>query len=212
MSMSDVPRCQHVKVNGTQCGSPALRRKRFCYFHDSYRQTQARLMAAQSEEVCLSNLPLLEDANSVQVAVMHVIQLLGSGKLDTRVAGLMLFALQTASANLKHVNFEAEKVTDVVIDQDTLGQTCINGPQWFDRDFDENAGENEETAAATKQEDLPREPAKRRKKPDPMQEPPQVSDCITKLLMERFGLASANGEQSGKSEADELEETRMSQN
>jgi hypothetical protein len=214
MSMSDVPRCQHVKVNGTQCGSPALRRKRFCYFHDNYRQTQARLMAAQSE-VCLSNLPLLEDANSVQVAVMHVIHLLGSGKLDTKVAGLMLFGLQTASANLKRVSFEAEKVTDVVIDQDTLGQTCINGPQWFDRDFEENAGEKEEAAAAgneAAEEDLPREPAKLRKKPDPLQDSPHVSDCITKLLMERFGLASANGEHAGKAEADELTETRMSQN
>ena len=144
MSMSDVPRCQHVKVNGTQCGSPALRRKRFCYFHDNYRQTQARLKASQSEEVCLSNLPLLEDANSVQIAVMHVIHLLGSGKLDTKVAGLMLFGLQTASANLKRVNFEAEKATDVVIDEDTLNLTCINGPQWFDRDFEEDAPEKEE--------------------------------------------------------------------
>jgi len=214
MSMSDVPRCQHVKVNGTQCGSPALRRKRFCYFHESYRQTQARLMAAQSEEVCLSNLPLLEDANSVQVAVMHVIHLLGSGKLDTRVAGLMLFGLQTASANLKRVNFEAEKVTDVVIDQDTLGQTCINGPQWFDRDFEETAAENEETAAARNEaeEDLPREPAKPRKKPDPLRDAPKVSDCITKLLRERFGLPSPNGEHADKAEADELEETRMNQN
>jgi hypothetical protein len=34
MSLEDVPRCQHVKVNGTQCGSPALRRRRHCYFHD----------------------------------------------------------------------------------------------------------------------------------------------------------------------------------
>jgi hypothetical protein len=210
MSMSDVPRCQHVKVNGTQCGSPALRRKRFCYFHDSYRQTQARLMAAQSE-VCMSNLPLLEDANSVQVAVMHVIQLLVSGKLDTKVAGLVLFGLQTASANLKRVSFEVEKVTDVVIDQDTLGQTCINGPQWFDRDFEEAAGEKEEAVAAAKQEDLPREPAKPRKKPDPLQDSSQVSDCI-RQLMERVVLASANEEHAGKVEADELAETRMSQN
>jgi hypothetical protein len=32
--MSDFPsRCQHIKVNGTQCGSPALRRHKFCFFH-----------------------------------------------------------------------------------------------------------------------------------------------------------------------------------
>ncbi len=144
--MNDVPRCQHVKVNGTQCGSPALRRKRFCYFHDNYRQTQARLLEGESM-VLLGNLPLLEDANSVQVAVMQVIHLLASGKMDVKVAGLTLYALQTAAINLKRVNFEAEKVTDIVIDQDALDLTCINGPQWFDRDFHETA---ETTSGETK--------------------------------------------------------------
>jgi len=191
MSMSDVPRCQHVKVNGTQCGSPALRRKRFCYFHDNYRQTQARLMAAQSE-VCLSNLPLLEDANSVQVAVMHVIHLLGSGKLGTKVAGLMLFGLQTASANLKRVNFEA-------------GRGRSSSASFL-------AAAVSSFSAAVSSKSRSNQPAKLRKKPDPLQDSPNVSDCITKLLMERFGLGSANGEHAGKAEADELEKTRMSQN
>jgi hypothetical protein len=152
MGMNDVPRCQHVKVNGTQCGSPALRRKRFCYFHDSYRLTQARLLEDESK-VLLCNLPLLEDANSIQIAVMQVIHLLGSGKMDTKVAGLVLYALQTAAVNMKRVNFEAEKVTDVVIDQDTLDLTCINGPQWFERDFadkvEEEAGKDGAVAAGS---------------------------------------------------------------
>jgi hypothetical protein len=28
-----VARCRHIKVNGTQCGSPALRAEKYCYFH-----------------------------------------------------------------------------------------------------------------------------------------------------------------------------------
>jgi hypothetical protein len=28
-----VARCQHIKINGTQCGSPALRREIYCFFH-----------------------------------------------------------------------------------------------------------------------------------------------------------------------------------
>src|SRR6266849_22551 len=111
MSINNVPRFQHVKVNGTQCGSPALRRRRFCYFHENYRLTQARLLADESN-VRICNFPLLEDANSIQVAVMQVIHLLGSGKVDTKVAGLMLYALQTASANMKRVSFETENATD----------------------------------------------------------------------------------------------------
>jgi hypothetical protein len=80
-------------------------------------------------------LPLLEDANAVQIALMRVIQWLGSGQMEPRIAGLMLYALQTASCNLKNVNFEAAKPTDVVIDRGTMDQTCINGPQWFPSDF-----------------------------------------------------------------------------
>jgi hypothetical protein len=152
MGMSEVPRCQHIKVNGVQCGSPALRRKRFCYFHDNYRATQARLMEDKSE-VRICNFPLLEDANSVQVAVMHVIHLLGSGKMDTKMAGLILYALQTASANMKQISFEVGQPTDVVIDQDTLEQTCINGPQWFESDFEEPSEKG--AAPSAKREQLP---------------------------------------------------------
>jgi hypothetical protein len=208
MSMNDVPRCQHVKVNGTQCGSPALRRKRFCYFHDNYRQTQARLLEGESK-VLLGNLPLLEDANSIQVAVMQVIHLLASGKMDTKVAGLTLYALQTAAFNLKRVNFEAEKVTDVVIDQDKLDLTCIHSPQWFDRDFQENAektsteesGKKTEAAvdpkSATKnknEEPQAGDRATMRKKPDPADDNSDHGDRLAETLLRRLGVPTGIGE------------------
>lgn len=209
MGMNDVPRCQHVKVNGTQCGSPALRRKRFCYFHENYRQTQARLLEDGSK-ISIGNFPLLEDANSVQVAVMHVIHLLGSGKMDTKVAGLMLYALQTATINLKNVSFEAEKVTDVVIDEEALDLTCINGPQWFDRDFHETgettsgettSGEKTEASADAKcaTKDKNEEPqaadrAKLRKKPDPADDNSDPRYRLAETLLRRLGLPTENGE------------------
>ena len=140
MALDDVPRCQHVKMNGTQCGSPALRRKRHCFFHERIRREQARIAADRSAQRAF-DLPLLEDANSVQVALMKVIQMLGSGTLDHKTAGLMLYALQTASNNLRNVDFEADDVTDVVIDRDTVAATCIDGPQWFEEDFE--CGEEE---------------------------------------------------------------------
>ncbi|HEX3821527.1 MAG TPA: hypothetical protein VHW45_14430 [Candidatus Sulfotelmatobacter sp.] len=87
------------------------------------------------------DLPLLEDANAVQMALMKVIQMLGSGEMDHKTAGLMLYALQTASINLRNTEFEVDDVTDVVIDRDTVPATCINGQQWFEEDF---AGETEE--------------------------------------------------------------------
>jgi hypothetical protein len=170
MSLEDVPRCQHVKVNGVQCGSPALRRRRRCYFH--HRMLEGRKQFAA--ESCIKPRPmfsmcLLEDANSVQVALMQVLNLLGSGQMDPKTAGLMLYGLQTASANLRHVKFEAEKATDVVIDRNTVNQTCINGPQWFARDFADQAEdqaedqaqeeEAEKPAAAASSGPVPAEPA-----------------------------------------------------
>jgi len=155
MSLEDVPRCQHVKVNGTQCGSPALRRRRRCYFH--HRMLDGRKQFAA--ESCIKPRPmfsmcLLEDANSVQVALMQVLTLLGSGQMDHKTAGLMLYGLQTASGNLRHVKFEAEKPTDVVVDRNTVDQTCINGPQWFARDFaiQEDDQEQEEDQAREQEE------------------------------------------------------------
>jgi hypothetical protein len=97
----------------------------------------------------LFSMCLLEDANSVQVALMQVLQLLGSGQMDHRTAGLMLYGLQTASINLRNTEFEAEEATDVVIDRDDVHRTSINGPQWFEEDFDE---EEEEEAEAEMEE------------------------------------------------------------
>jgi hypothetical protein len=130
-------------MNGTQCGSPSLRNRRLCFFHDRIRREQARIAADVSARRRF-DLPLLEDANSVQVALMKVIQMLGSGNLDHKTAGLMLYALQTASANLRIADFEVEEATDVVVDRDTVNATCINGPQWFEEDFEDRTGADEE--------------------------------------------------------------------
>ena len=146
MSLENVPRCQHVKVNGTQCGSPALRRRRRCYFHEGVRLERAQDLADQFAQRRFV-MPVLEDANAVQLALMKVMQMLARGQMDPKIAGLLLYGLQTASSNLRHTTFETEKPTDVVIDRDTVDQTCLNGPQWFARDFADNAlaAEVEET-------------------------------------------------------------------
>lgn len=143
MGLDNVPRCRHVKVNGTQCGSPALRRRRYCFFHNRMLDGKRRFSENQVKPRQMFSMCLLEDANSVQVALMQVLQLLGSGQMDYKMAALMLYGLQTASVNLRHAQFEAKKPTDVVIDRDDVHRTCIGGPQWFERDFDEQVEEEE---------------------------------------------------------------------
>jgi hypothetical protein len=154
MGLENVNRCQHVKVNGTQCGSPALRRRRLCFFHVRCQEQRARIMGSQFGQARFV-VPLLEDANSVQMALMQVMQLLGTGQMEHKTAALMLYALQTASCNLRNTEFEAEDATDVVIDCGDVNRTCMGGPQWFEEDFDGEGdeGEGEEVDAEGEEEE-----------------------------------------------------------
>jgi hypothetical protein len=143
MGLENVKRCQHVKVNGTQCGSPALRRRRLCFFHVRCQEQRARIAGSHFGQARFV-VPVLEDANAVQMALMQVMQLLATGQMEHKTAGLMLYALQTASVNLRNTEFEARDVTDVVIDRSTVDATCIGGPQWVEEDFEDEVDEVED--------------------------------------------------------------------
>ena len=149
-----IPRCQHIKVNGTQCGSPALRRNRLCYFHKSWKQTRIVVGAKRARGApAVFDLPLLEDANSIQLALMQVMRLILSGQLDGKTAGLLLYALQTASSNLARTNFEPTIKTRVVIDPRTVDQTPLGEDPWNrddyreEEEYEEDQQENAEVVA-----------------------------------------------------------------
>ena len=108
------PRCVHIKPDGVQCGSPALKNCGYCFAH-------ARLALRHPRSVAI---PLLEDANSVQSAIMEVIRGLLDGDIDRRTAGLLLYALQMASCNLKYVCFEPKDRRQVVRDVSSLEEFC----------------------------------------------------------------------------------------
>lgn len=171
MYPSHILRCQHLKINGTQCGSPALRSERYCYFHRESRQTfitldhrSSRRRRARPRPVQV-DLPLLEDANSIQVALMRVMRLLLAGQIEHRTAGLLLYALQTASANLARTSFEPEKLTNVVIDQDSVASTPLAATQWSLR----GPGQHDDDETHPEETD-------------------ESPDTLAKLLLERIGL------------------------
>ncbi len=143
MALGNVPRCQHIKMNGMQCGSPALNRRRQCFFHERAREQHNRIVKDQFKQARFV-LPLLEDANAVQMALMQVMQLLAWGEMDHKMAGLLLYGLQTASANLSYVDFEPEEPTDVVIIRENVQLTDIGGPQWDPEEFESDEDEEEE--------------------------------------------------------------------
>ena len=98
------PRCQHVKTDGTRCGSPALTQRPYCYAHAQMLRPAAPL----------GPLPPLEDANGIQCALMQVADALVRDQIDLKRAALLLYCLQIASANLKRVRFEPLMPDDVV--------------------------------------------------------------------------------------------------
>lgn len=97
------PQCEHFKTNGVRCGSPALRNRSFCFFHQ--RAFDLRQLRRERPGSGL-HLPLLEDANAIQIAVQDVVHAVAEDRLDPRRAGSILYGLNTASSNLKRVEFE----------------------------------------------------------------------------------------------------------
>lgn len=87
--------CQHARLNNQPCGQPALRGLKFCRFHAT-----ARLKTADYP------IPMVEDALSLQLAIMQVIRALHERAMDPRTASLTLYALQIASGNLKRFTEE----------------------------------------------------------------------------------------------------------
>ena len=144
MYSSNIPRCQHIKVNGTQCGSPAVRDRRFCFFHKKWRDQRIVINSAQARQSPPTlDLPVLEDANSIQVALMQVMRLLISHQIDHKTAGLLLYALQTASFNLRRTDFEPVVKTKIVIDPTRVDESALGDPENPEETEEEDAEEAE---------------------------------------------------------------------
>ena len=92
------------------------------------------------------DLPVLEDANSIQVALMQVMRLLISHQIDHKTAGLLLYALQTASFNLRRTDFEPVVKTKIVIDPTRVDETPLGESQWQNEDFETSEEPEEEDA------------------------------------------------------------------
>jgi hypothetical protein len=116
MSSLAAPRCRHLKVNGTQCGSPALRHKNFCFYHQQHRPL---IVECYSEGPYASGeiaLPYFEDAHSIQTVIRQLVQMVLQKRLERKTASLLLYALQIASSNLKRMELEKPQPEQVVID------------------------------------------------------------------------------------------------
>jgi hypothetical protein len=130
----DVRRCQHIKTNGTQCGSPALREGRFCYHHQECRAERVTVKGAdgKTSEILV---PVFEDAHSLQTMVRQVVMLMLEDKIDDKKAGRVLYALQIVGANLKHMAAEKPRPAQVVVDPEKVAETPLGMTPWSGNDL-----------------------------------------------------------------------------
>src|ERR1700675_4949238 len=116
MSSFTAARCRHIKVNGTQCGSPALRSKIFCFYHHKDRPLPVPCYSDIEYATGDIDLPIFEDAHSIQAVIRQVVQMVLQKRLERKPASLLLYALQIASPNLKRMELEKPQPEQVVTD------------------------------------------------------------------------------------------------
>jgi hypothetical protein len=91
----EAARCEHIKANNQQCGSPAMGGRRFCYFHSQTHDGRKRKKPMR--------VPVLEDQQSIQLAATRVCQAVADESLDPKRAATLLYGLQVAGNAVKQI-------------------------------------------------------------------------------------------------------------
>src|SRR5206468_1597615 len=105
----NIPQCNHIKIDGNRCGSPAITGNPGCHFHNHIFRERKQFA-----------LPPLEDANSVQVAIMEIMLALVEERMDRAKAATLLYACQIAQSNLRNLSLSPKTETEVEKDRDEM--------------------------------------------------------------------------------------------
>ena len=100
--------CRHIHASGQRCGSPAIRGRNFCYYHGTARigfPASERKHSSDSSRTWFT-FQHIDTRADIQLALFDVLSRLASNDLDTKRAGLLLYGLQIASANLPRARQE----------------------------------------------------------------------------------------------------------
>jgi hypothetical protein len=107
--------CRHIFTSGRKCRSPALRDQPFCYFHANHRKRPTPANEPyepyiEAKDTAL-NLPPLEDADAIQLALSDIVLALAANRIDPRRARILIYGLQVASQNHRHRTAQAAEQT-----------------------------------------------------------------------------------------------------
>jgi hypothetical protein len=98
--------CAHLKPTGQTCGAYALRDSDLCYWHHKARDSRQRRRKTNLQQNAQTTgivLPLLEDANSIQLAIQMVAQAVADRRITRTESGALLYSCQLAIMNLKYM-------------------------------------------------------------------------------------------------------------
>ena len=103
MSAVHARKCQFIKVNGLQCGSPALRGHQHCYFHYDIRRTTLNTV-----------LPILEDATAIQAALDNLATWIIEKRLEPVQINQLLWLMKIAAFNARKARIDTPFKDDIV--------------------------------------------------------------------------------------------------
>src|SRR5438270_1790065 len=117
LKMADMaPRCQWVRQDGTSCGSPQMKQHIYCFAH---------MQMAEARTLMLM-LPVVEDANAIQVGLMRIQKALIEDTISMKKAGLLLYSMQLAMTNVGQTTFgkakDEEMVRETVDEEEALSR------------------------------------------------------------------------------------------
>jgi len=136
LKMADMaPRCQWVKQDGTACRSPQMKQHIYCFAH--------KQMAAARELMLM--LPVVEDANAIQVGLMRIQKALIEDTISMKKAGLLLYSMQLAMTNVGQTTFGQAKDEEMV--RETMSE---------EEAFSENQHPPRRHGGTEEENDLPR--------------------------------------------------------
>ncbi len=92
--------CEQLTHDGTPCKCFALRDEKYCHYHKVAGPPKIDISNPVDLNPVYFDLPLLDDATSIQSAITQVCERLLQKRIESKRAGILLYALQVAASNL----------------------------------------------------------------------------------------------------------------
>jgi hypothetical protein len=124
LKMADMaPRCQWVKQDGTACRSPQMKQHIYCFAHKQMAEARTLMLM----------LPVVEDANAIQVGLMRIQKAVIEDTISMKKAGLLLYSMQLVMTNVGQTTFgqakDEEMVRETVDEDEAFREKAVSNQQ-----------------------------------------------------------------------------------